>query len=154
MGFLVFMAHQIDKTALVMHSAERMFHLVNDIARYPEFLPWCSGAEVHEEGPGQRRASLEISKGGMHHKLTTRNRVREPESIDITLAEGPLKSLTGHWKFYPLDENACKVTLTLEFEFSGALSRMAFGPVFKYMANTMVDAFCRRADELYGRGGV
>jgi len=148
------MAHQIDKTALVMHSAERMFHLVNDIDRYPEFLPWCSGAEVVEEGEGLRKASLDISKGGMHHRLTTRNRVREPESIEISLADGPLKSLTGHWHFLSLNDSACKVVLTLEFEFSGSLSRMAFGPVFKYMANTMVDAFCRRADEIYGKGTV
>lgn len=148
------MAHQIDKTALVMHSADRMFHLVNDVERYPEFLPWCSGAEVREEGDGLRRASLEISKGGMHHRLTTLNRVQEPDSIEISLADGPLKSLTGRWQFQRLDENACKVILTLEFEFSGSLSRMAFGPVFKYVANTMVDAFCRRADELYGRGSV
>lgn len=148
------MAHQIDKTALVMHSAERMFHIVNDVARYPEFLPWCTGADVQEEGEGQRKASLEISKGGMHHRLTTRNWVREPESIEISLADGPLKSLTGRWQFHPLNDDACKVTLTLEFEFSGSLSRMAFGPVFKYVANTMVDAFCHRADDLYGRGGV
>jgi len=148
------MAHQIDKTALVMHSAERMFHLVNDIDRYPEFLPWCSGAEVVEEGDGLRKASLDISKGGMHHRLTTRNRVRAPDSIEISLADGPLKSLTGHWRFLPLNDSACKVVLTLEFEFSGSLSRMAFGPVFKYVANTMVDAFCRRADEIYGKGTV
>lgn len=146
------MAHQIDKTALVMHSAERMFNIVNDVARYPEFLPWCSDSQVHEEESGYRKASLEISKGGMHHWLTTHNWVQEPDSIEISLAEGPLKSLTGRWKFQPLDDNACKVILTLDFEFSGSLSRMAFGPVFKYVANTMVDAFCRRADELYGRG--
>jgi len=90
----------------------------------------------------------------MHHRLTTLNRVQEPDSIEISLADGPLKSLTGRWQFQRLDENACKVILTLEFEFSGSLSRMAFGPVFKYVANTMVDAFCRRADELYGRGSV
>ena len=153
-GTQIYMAHQIHKTALVMHSAERMFHLVNDVPRYPEFLPWCAGAEVVEEGEGYRVASLDIAKGGMHHKLTTRNQVREPESIEISLADGPLKSLTGRWQFHSLDDNACKVILTLDFEFSGSLSRMAFGPVFKYVANTMVDAFCRRADELYGRGSV
>ena len=146
------MAHQIDKSALVMHSAEQMFRLVNDIDRYPEFLPWCTGAEVHEEGEGQRRASLEISKGGMHHWFTTRNRVVEPERIEMQLADGPFKRLNGCWHFHPLNDNACKVVLTLNFEFSGSLSRMAFGPVFKYVANAMVDAFCKRADEVYGRG--
>ncbi|NWO06098.1 MAG: type II toxin-antitoxin system RatA family toxin [Alteromonadaceae bacterium] len=146
------MAHQIDKTALVMHSAEQMFRLVNDTNRYPEFLPWCTDANVHEEADGQRRASLKISKGGMHHWFTTRNRVSEPERIELELVDGPFKHLTGLWQFQRLDDNACKVVLTLNFEFSGSLARMAFGPVFKYVANAMVDAFCRRADEIYGRG--
>ena len=69
------MPHQIDKTALVMHSAERMFHLVNDVARYPEFLPWCAGAEVHEQNDAEIMASLDISKGGVRHRLTTRNQL-------------------------------------------------------------------------------
>jgi len=76
-----------------------------------------------------------------------------PESIEMKLVDGPLKNLTGRWHFRSLDDNACKVILTLEFEFGGSLSRMTFGPVFNQAANTMVDAFCRRADEIY-RGGL
>ncbi|EMP55329.1 oligoketide cyclase/lipid transport protein [Marinobacter santoriniensis NKSG1] len=146
------MAHQIDKTALVMHSAERMFELVNDIARYPEFLPWCADAEIVDETGGHITASLEIAKGGIRHRLTTRNQLRMPEVIEMNLVDGPFRNLTGRWHFKPLDENACKVMLSLEFEFSGSLSRMTFGTVFSQAANTMVDAFCRRADELYLRG--
>src|SRR5690554_7471666 len=78
------MAHQIDKTALVMHSAERMFHLVNDVARYPEFLPWCAGAEVHERTDAEIMASLEIAKGGVRHRLTTRNQLLMPEDRKST----------------------------------------------------------------------
>lgn len=148
------MPHQIDKTALVMHSAERMFHLVNDIARYPEFLPWCAGARVHDQNPSEITASLEIAKGGMRHTLTTRNQLRLPEAIEMSLVEGPFRNLTGRWHFKPLDENACKVVLSLSFEFSGSLSRMTFGAVFSQAANTMVDAFCRRADELYRKEGA
>ncbi|KEF30610.1 Putative oligoketide cyclase/dehydratase or lipid transport protein YfjG [Marinobacter nitratireducens] len=147
------MAHQIDKSALVMHSAERMFHLVNDVARYPEFLPWCASTEVHELGGDQITASMEIAKGGIRHTLTTRNQLLMPEAIEMSLVDGPFQNLTGRWHFKSLDENACKVILTLEFEFSGKLSRMAFGSVFSQAANTMVDAFCRRADDLY-RGGA
>ncbi|MBE03468.1 type II toxin-antitoxin system RatA family toxin [Marinobacter lutaoensis] len=143
------MAHQIDKSALVMHSAERMFHLVNDVARYPEFLPWCAGAEVHERDEAQVTASLEIAKGGLRHRLTTRNRLYMPEAIEMNLVDGPFQNLSGRWHFKSLDDNACKVILTLEFEFSGSLSRMTFGPVFSQAANTLVDAFCRRADQLY-----
>lgn len=148
------MPHQIDKTALVMHSAERMFHLVNDIARYPEFLPWCADARVHEQNAAEITASLEIAKGGMRHTLTTRNQLLMPETIEMSLVDGPFQNLSGRWHFKPLDDNACKVVLSLQFEFSGALSRMTFGPVFSQAANTMVDAFCRRADELYRKEGV
>lgn len=145
------MAHQIDKTALVMHSAERMFELVNDIARYPEFLPWCADAEIVDETGEHITASLEIAKGGIRHRLTTRNQLCMPEVIEMNLVDGPFRNLSGRWHFKPLDDNACKVILSLEFEFSGSLSRMTFGTVFSQAANTMVDAFCRRADELYRR---
>ncbi len=147
------MAHQIDKTALVLHSAERMFHLVNDVARYPEFLPWCAGTEIHESTDQQITASMDIAKGGIRHRVTTRNELRLPDTIDIELVDGPFQNLSGRWHFKALDSNACKVILTLEFEFSGSLSRMTFGKVFSQAANTMVDAFCRRADELY-KGGA
>lgn len=143
------MAHQIDKSALVMHSAERMFHLVNDIARYPEFLPWCAGAEVHKREDGQVMASLDIARGGMRHRLTTRNRLYMPEFIEMNLIDGPFRQLSGRWHFQSLDKSACKVVLSLEFELSGTLSRMTLGPVFSQAANTLVDAFCRRADQLY-----
>lgn len=148
------MPHQIDKTALVMHSAERMFHLVNDVARYPEFLPWCAGAEIHQQDGEQIMASLEIAKGGVRHKLTTRNQLLMPEAIEMNLVDGPFRNLSGRWHFKALDENACKVILKLEFEFSGTLSRMTFGPIFSQVATTMVDAFCRRADDIYAGGAL
>ncbi|QSP95063.1 type II toxin-antitoxin system RatA family toxin [Marinobacter salinisoli] len=143
------MPHQIDKSALVMHSAERMFHLVNDVARYPEFLPWCANTEIHEQSTEAITASMQIEKAGVRHVLTTRNQLLMPERIEMNLVDGPFRNLSGRWHFKPLADNACKVVLTLEFEFSGSLSRMAFGGVFSQAANTMVDAFCKRADELY-----
>ena len=146
------MPHQIDKTALVMHSAERMFRLVNDVARYPEFLPWCAHTEILEQSDEQITASMDIARSGIRQRLTTRNRLWSPEVIDITLVDGPFRSLAGRWHFKPLGANACKVILTLDFEFSGSLARMTFGQVFSHAANTMVDAFCRRADQLYAGG--
>ena len=147
------MPHQIDKTALVMHSAERMFELVNDVARYPEFLPWCARTEIHDQSDKHIIASMDIAKGGIRHRLTTQNQLQSPEIINITLVDGPFRNLSGRWHFKPLDAGACKVILTLEFEFSGSLSRMTFGQVFSHAATTMVDAFCRRADQLY-KGGA
>ena len=144
------MSYRIDKSALVWHSAEQMFGLVNDIRRYPEFLPWCAGTEIHEESLSEIIASLEVAKGGIRQRLTTRNRLLEPAKIEMALVDGPFQNLRGHWDFLALDEYACKVMLKLEFQFSGSLSRMTFGPVFNQAANTLVDAFCKRADSLYG----
>lgn len=146
------MPHQIDKTALVMHSADRMFQLVNDVARYPEFLPWCASTEILEQSDEQITASMDIARSGIRQRLTTRNQLQAPEIIDITLVNGPFRNLAGRWHFKPLGADACKVILTLDFEFSGSLSRMTFGQVFSQAANTMVDAFCRRADQLYQGG--
>ncbi|WP_328184863.1 type II toxin-antitoxin system RatA family toxin [Marinobacter sp. OP 3.4] len=143
------MAHQIDKSALVMHSAERMFTLVDDIVSYPDFLPWCAGAQVHERTDSQVLASIDVAKGGIRHRLTTRNELASPERIEMSLVDGPFRNLKGYWYFTPLDSQACKVTLQLDFEFSGSLSRMTFGPVFNQAANSMVEAFCRRANEVY-----
>lgn len=148
------MVHQIDKSALVMHSAERMFSLVDDVARYPNFLPWCAGAEEHERTDSQVLASLDISRGGLKHRLTTRNELMSPERIEMTLVDGPFRNLTGRWQFQRLDNSACKVILQLDFEFSGTLSKMTFGPIFSQAANTMVEAFCRRANEIYAESMV
>lgn len=141
----------IERSALVRHSAQRMFDLVNDVTAYPEFLPWCSAAQVHESAPGQLLASLEVSKGVVRQQFTTRNRLQGPERIGMELVEGPFTRLSGEWRFQSLNDEACKVVLVLEFALQGRVARAAFGNVFSQAANTMVDAFCRRADAVYGR---
>ena len=144
------MAHVIEKSALVWHSAEQMYDLVNDIKRYPDFLPWCAGTEIHEESDSQIVASIDVAKSGVRHRLTTRNRLNAPTDIQMALVDGPFSDLGGAWEFLPLDEGACKVILKLHFEFSGSLARMTFGRVFSHAASTMVDAFCQRAHVVYG----
>ena len=84
------MPHQIDKTALVMHSAERMFHLVNDVASYPDFLPWCSASQVYEQTDHEIMASMDIAKGGIRHRLTTRNQLYLPHTIEMSLVDGQI----------------------------------------------------------------
>lgn len=148
------MAHTIDRSALVWHSAERMFALVNDIDSYPLFLPWCSETEIHEASPERVLASIEIAKGGVRQRFTTCNVLDAPTGIEMQLIDGPFQQLQGRWRFKPLDVNASKVILELDFEFNGRLPRVAFGTVFSQAANTLVDAFCARADVLYGKGGV
>lgn len=144
------MPHKVDRSALVLHSAQDMYDLINDIRSYPAFLPWCSDAVIHEECGDVVLATLEVSKGAMRHQFTTRNSLLEPTMIKMELVEGPFKSLSGVWQFTELSPQACKIGLSLMFDFQGTLSKMAFGTVFSQAANTMVDAFCKRASEIYG----
>lgn len=142
---------KITRTALVSHTPEQMFDLVNDFARYPEFLPWCGAARVLEVDKSAVVGELLIQQGSIRQAFTTRNTLTPPARIDLSLVDGPFKSLTGHWRFESVGGEACRVSLDLEFEFSGRLIAMAIGAVFSKIAGSLVDAFCDRADELYGR---
>lgn len=141
----------ISRSALVPHSAKVMFDLVNDVDRYHEFLPWCSDSGVLERNGDELKAYVTISKGGMSRSFTTRNRAQPGKMLEVRLVEGPFKRLDGYWRFQPLRDDASKVSLDLEFEFSNSIVRMAFGRVFDQVANRMVDSFVTRADALYGR---
>jgi len=140
---------QVDRSALVLHTAEQMFDLVNDVANYPEFLPWCSGSTIIESTPEVMQASLYVAKAGLKYSFTTRNALQRPGEIRMELVEGPFSSLSGVWTFTPLSEEASKVGLSLQFDFSGKLASMAMSKVFNQMAATMVDAFVSRADQVY-----
>jgi len=141
---------QINRSALVMFSAEQMFTLVNDVRSYPEFLPGCTGTRVLNAAGDEITASLDVSKAGICKTFTTRNQLRAHEKIHMELVEGPFRRLVGHWTFTPLDVDACKVSLHLDFEFTSKLVEMAFGRIFKELAGSMVDAFTLRAKQVYG----
>jgi len=145
------MVATVKKSALVMYSAAEMYNLVNDIESYPQFLPWCRSAHVAPCGEDALRATIEMAKGGVHKTFTTSNRMQKYKMIDIRLLEGPFQRLEGYWRFEPLRADACKVSLDMEFEFSNALVRKVVEPVFKQIANSLVDAFCKRAVDLYGK---
>lgn len=141
---------RIQRSAQVPFSASRMFDLVADIESYPRFLPWCRGARVVPQGDGEVEATLEIAKGPLRKSFTTRNRLHPGRRIDLQLVQGPFRHLEGHWLFEDLGEAGSKVSLELEFDVGGALLRRTLGPVFSEIANTLVDAFCRRARSVYG----
>ncbi len=143
------MSLSINRSALVMHSAERMSSLVNDLAAYPQFLPWCSSALVLESESEYMLASIEVRKGAIKQSFTTRNDLTEDGKIIMNLVEGPFSYLKGVWDFIHLKEGACKVELTLDFEIKQNLAKVAFGKVFNQAANSMVDAFCERANQVY-----
>lgn len=128
-----------------------MYSLVNDVERYPEFLPWCSDGRLISSSDDLLCGEIEVSRAGIRQRFTTCNRLEENRRIDIGLKQGPFKRLDGYWLFTALKEDACKVELVLNFEFSGALINKAFGKVFNQIAITLVDAFCKRAGELYGK---
>jgi len=126
-----------------------MYALVNDVESYPRFLPWCDNAELLLSNGDRQCGRIEVRRAGIHQWFTTCNRLVENERIDIHLEEGPFRKLEGNWVFTALGKQASKVELTLEFEFAGRLISAAFGPVFNHVANTLVDAFVKRAKELY-----
>lgn len=142
--------HTLKRNALVPYSARQMFELVNSIEDYPRFLPWCQQSEILNRNDEEVVASLEISWKGIHKRFTTRNQLFPHDKVVISLVNGPMQRLDGVWSFQPLDEQACKIMLDLEFEFTGSLVDKLFQPIFQHIANTLVDAFCKRAAELYG----
>lgn len=141
---------EVNRSALVLHTAQEMFDLVQDVRRYPEFLPWCAATEVISETEDTLEATLHLAKGGLKYSFTTRNQLQRPERMTLTLVKGPFKSLSGVWTFTPLSDEASKVELNLHFEFSGKLTGAAMGKVFNSVAATLVDAFVSRADQIYG----
>lgn len=144
----------ISRSALVMYSAEQMFDLVNDVQAYPEFLPNCAAAEIREQSEHEMIAALQIKKGGLSKWFATKNRLVGKEKVEMTLVDGPFEKLGGAWEFIPLDEQACKVVLNLEYSFNSRLVEMAFGGVFKEVANNMVSAFTERAKTVYGASAL
>jgi ribosome-associated toxin RatA of RatAB toxin-antitoxin module len=141
---------EIHKSALVLHTAEQMFDLINDVGRYPDFVPWCSKAQVIAESEDEIQATLHVAKAGLHYSFTTRNRKRRPVFMDMTLVEGPFTTFSAVWNITPLSDDACKVEFVMRYDFSGKLASMALNKVFKSVATTMVDVFVERADKLYG----
>ena len=140
----------VQRSALVKHTAQSLFDLVNDVASYPQFMDGCQASEVLEQSESLMVARLELKKGGVKTSFMTRNRLQAPSVIEMRLEEGPFKSLTGVWRFKPLTSEACKVSLDLEFEFNNMAVGLAASKLFSTMANQLVDSLCRRADQIYG----
>lgn len=140
----------ISKSALVPYGADEMYALVADVDRYPEFLPWCSAARVHEKTDTEMLAEVEMAFGGIRKSFLTRNVLMKPDEMDIRLVRGPFSRLEGAWRFAQVAELGSRISLDLEFDFSNRLLEMAVGPVFITIANSLVDSFKKRAREVYG----
>lgn len=144
------MATTIERSALVAYSQQQMFELVGDIASYPQYMPGCVGATVHEQGKDYVLATLQLSQAGIKQAFTTRNRLDGPHSMQMDLVDGPFSELQGCWRFTALAQNACKVELSLRFSFDNAVLQLAAGKLFEKSANQQVAALCQRAEKVYG----
>jgi ribosome-associated toxin RatA of RatAB toxin-antitoxin module len=139
----------VEKTVLVAYSAEQMFNLVDRVEDYPTFLPWCSGSSVTQVDEHTICASVQIDYHHLKQQFTTENSRTPPRQIDITLQDGPFKYLDGSWRFVTLNDSACKIEFRLHYEFSSKIVEKLVGPVFHYIANSLVDAFVQRAEKIY-----
>jgi ribosome-associated toxin RatA of RatAB toxin-antitoxin module len=145
----------VRKTVLLWYSPHEMYELVTGIEAYPQFLPWCDKAtvvEAHEDGVTAR---LGLHYMGVRHAFTTRNTQRVGESVAVQLVDGPFSQLEGTWLFQPLgrpgsEQLACKIEFDLRYAFSSKALEAVVSPVFDRVANTFVDSFVRRAEDVYG----
>jgi len=140
----------IKRSALVPYTQRQMFELVKAIEDYPRFLPWCHQTHIISQDETHVEATLDIAWSGMHKSFTTRDLLTPYERIDITLVTGPFRHLEGRWSFHALGDHGCKITMELEFELTGGFFDRMFHPIFNHIANSLVDAFSKRAAEIYG----
>ncbi len=141
---------RISRSAIVERSAAEMYALVEDIESYPQFLPWCLAAAVRERSPGRTVATITAGMRALRQSFTTENANRPGESIEMRLLEGPFRRFQAHWRFAPLGARAARIEFSIAYEFSSRMLARALDPLFESIANTMVDAFTRRAGTLHG----
>lgn len=150
---------QVKKSVLLWYTPHEIYHLVTDIEAYPRFLPWCERVEVLSREGNRLIARLHLAYSGIRHAFTTNNVQVPDESVHIGLVDGPFSLLDGLWRFVPLPlptaddravEPACKIEFEMRYAFSNAVLEGAISPVFGRIANTFVDSFVRRAEQVYG----
>lgn len=139
----------IRRRAFTPYTCAQMFALVNDVAAYPQFLPWCAEATVLQASATLMRARLGVRKGPLALSFTTENRLHPPSGIELALVDGPFEKLRGQWQFAPSD-GGCMVGLELEFEFGGRFGGAVLARAFRPIADSLVDAFVQRARASHG----
>ncbi|MGO9948074.1 MAG: type II toxin-antitoxin system RatA family toxin [Steroidobacteraceae bacterium] len=140
----------VERSALVVYTPAQMFALVNDVARYPDFLPWCVGVKVEEVSATERIAALKIARGVLQTEFTTRNTLLPDAQIHMQLMHGPFRDLTGLWRFEAIGARGSRVEFRVQFEFKNRLTAAAFDAVFETLCGSIVDAFAQRAQRVYG----
>lgn len=144
---------QVERSAIVPFSPEQMFALVEDIERYPQFVPWVSSARLLERTPAQVIGRLEMHRAGMRETFTTRNVLKPPHQMDLTLVDGPFKTLEGRWTFTPIADRGTRIGLSIRFEFNNPMLSLLLSKSFEKNCGELVDAFVARARAVYATGG-
>ena len=142
---------EVNHTVLVEYTPEQMFSLVDAVEEYPKFLPWCGGTTLIHRNRDTTRATLLINYHGIRQSFTTENAKQAPREMLIQLVDGPFRKLDGSWRFTDLAGRGCKIELSLRYEFAGRLLDKLIGPVFHHIADTLVEAFVKRAGQVYGK---
>ncbi len=142
----------VNKSLIVPYTAEQMFNLVNNLEDYPKFLPWCRDIEIHAQDLQQVQATIHLAKGPMVYKITTHNTMQPYNGINMEYVAGPFKHCAGSWQFLPASHNPehCQVTFKMDYQFKNKLSAFAIEPLFAPITNTLIEAFCKRAVDVYG----
>lgn len=140
----------IEKSVLIARTAQQMFDLVDAVEDYPKFLPWCGGTELLTRTDSVTAARLHINYHGIKAHFATENPKEAPHWMNIQLREGPFRKLDGNWRFTQLGDVGCKVEFRLSYEFSSSVLERVLGPVFSHIANTFIESFVKRAQQVYG----
>lgn len=150
----------IHKSVLIWYSPRQMFDLVSDVPRYPQFLPWCDAAKILQSHADGQTAEISLNFKGLRQKFSTRNTHIHHASgameDRLSLVQGPFSRLEGQWLYTPVGGSAtqaaqaCKVELYLSYSFGNAAMAAMVGPVFDWIASSLVDAFVQRAEAVYG----
>jgi ribosome-associated toxin RatA of RatAB toxin-antitoxin module len=136
---------EVKRSALVNKPPAELFALINDIESYPEFLPWCTHAQVKSRSAGEIVATLGIRQGALHAEFTTRNTLEPPRAIHMQLLSGPFRTLEGEWRLTPIEADGCRVELTVRFAFRNPVTALVLEPKFAATVGSLVDAFVARA---------
>jgi ribosome-associated toxin RatA of RatAB toxin-antitoxin module len=140
---------EIKRSALVTFSPAQMFDLVIDVERYPQFLPWVTGAELHQRSDHDLLASMSMSRGGVTERFTTRNEFDRPAFMTMQLVDGPFRLLAGRWSFTPIGSAGTRVELEMRFEFGNPVVALLFGKSFEQSCGQLIDAFIARARQIH-----
>jgi len=136
---------EVKRSALVSQPPARVYTLINDIERYPEFLPWCTHARVLSRTPAEIVATLGVRQGALTGEFTTRNTLVPDSSVHMHLLSGPFRLLEGEWRLAPIEAHGCRVEFAVRFEFKSRVSGLLFEPLFAQTIGSLVDAFVQRA---------